>query len=168
MRLFRPNTRPGRAPDHPTLPARLRLCLAVLAVLVCGHVAGAGVVTVSQPWLPPAARHASTPLYLVLGTSEPATLVGARSPLGEVQLYDGKRRVEAWPLVPGATLVMTVNGPHLVVRDIDHALARSERVPITLRLRDADGDVHEIEVDAEVRLRSPIDDERRAHGMHPH
>ena len=137
-------------------------------MLVCGYVAGAGVVTVSQPWLPPAASHASTPLYLVLGTSEPATLVGARSPLGDVQLYDGQRRIDAWPLVPGATLVMTLRGPHLVVRNLDRALARSERVPVTLRLRDADGDVQEIEVSAEVRLRSPIDDERRAHGMHPH
>jgi periplasmic copper chaperone A len=142
--------------------------LALLGLLVSLHVAATGVVTVSQPWLEPAARHASTPLYLVLGNSEPATLVGARSPLGDVQLRNGTRRIDAWPLVPGAPVTMTLQGPHLIVRNVNRALVRADRVPVTLRLRDADGQVREIDVDAEVRLRSPIDDERRAHAMHPH
>jgi hypothetical protein len=38
-----------------------------------------------------------------------------------------------------------------------------DRVSIILTVRDGDGTVHEIPVNAEVRIRSPIDDERRAH-----
>ena len=42
-------------------------------------------------------------------------------------------------------------------------LARGERVPLVLMVRDGTGRVQEIAVQAEVRLRSALEDERRSH-----
>ena len=125
-----------------------------------------GVVTVSQPWVRPAALRAATPAYLVLGSSEPLTLVGARSDAGPVALVRGKARVDSFAVTAGTPLDLAPNGPHLELRGVTRALVRGQRVGLTLMLRDASGATREIDVNAEVRLRSPIDDERRAHGEH--
>jgi hypothetical protein len=142
------------------------LILAFAGLFSCPALS-AGVVTVNQPWVRPAAARATTPAYLVLGSSEAATLVAARSPLGEVALMRGKARVEEIALTPGTPLAMTAQGPHLSIRSLAKPLALGARVPLTLVLRDAAGATRDVDVDAEVRLRSPIDDERRAHG-HAH
>ena len=140
--------------------------LVTLFVLATTPAAAAGVVTVSQPWVRPAALHASTPAYLVLGSSEAATLVAARSPVGDVVVLHGTARVDAVPIAAGVPLAMQKEREHLLLQRITRKLAPGERVPLTLVLRDAAGALREIDVDAEVRLRSPIDDERRAHGHH--
>jgi copper(I)-binding protein len=140
------------------IPALLSLVLCLAA-----SCADAAVVTVSQPWVRPATARATTPVYMVLGSSEAATLVKASSPLGAVVLMHGKAAASEIALVPGEPLAMTAQGPHLAIRGLAKALARGERVSLTLVLRDAAGATRDIAVDAEVRLRSPIDDERRAH-----
>ena len=147
---------------------------AIPAALVVGlsvhpqsHARAAGVVTVNQPWVRPASARATTPAYLVLGSSEAAALVGARSPLGEVVLMRGRAAVEEIPIPAGTPIAMTPQGPHLAIRKVAQPLATGARVPLTLVLRDAAGATRDVDVSAEVRLRSPVDDERREHG-HPH
>jgi len=153
-------------------PVNSVLRSAIPALLALGLLAGvspaiAGVVTVSQPWVRPASTRATTPVYMVLGSSEAATLVRARSALGNVVLMRDKAVVDGIALTPGAALAMTAQGPHLAIRGLARSLAQGERVPLTLVLRDGAGATRDIAVDAEVRLRSPIDDERRAHA-HDH
>ena len=126
----------------------------------------AGVVTVSQPWARPAALHASAPVYLELGSSDDLTLVAARSSLGNVALMRGNARVDDIAVTAHVPLPMAAAREHLVLERVSRRLVRGERVPLTLVLRDAQGVTREIEVSAEVRLRSPLDDERRAHGRH--
>ena len=157
--------RRGAIPLPRGAPARFAGCVALALLGLAPLAADAlGVVTVSQPWVRPAGAHAATPAYLVLGSSEAATLVAVRSPLGEVALMRGAARIGELALPAGAPLAMSAQGPHLLLRGLARSLARGERVPLTLVLRDAAGAVQEIDVSAEVRLRSPIDDERRAHG----
>ena len=147
---------------------RLRAAIPIaLALLASARVLAGGVVTVNQPWVRPGAAHAATPLYLVLGSSEAATITAARSPVGEVALMRGQEKIGEIAIAPGTPLAMTPDGPHLVIRRLAQPLAIGARVPLTLVLRDAAGATRDIEVSAEVRLRSPLDDERRAHG-HAH
>ena len=126
----------------------------------------AGVVTVSQPWARPAALHASTPVYLELGSSDDVTLVAVRSSLGNVALMRGNARVHDIGLAAHVPLPMAAAREHLVLERVSRRLVTGDRVPLTLVLRDAQGATREIDVSAEVRPRSPIDDERRAHGRH--
>jgi len=141
------------------------LTAAVLAgSAVCAR--AVGVVTVNQPWVRPAGLHASTPAYAVFGSSEATTIVAASSPLADVALMRGKARVDAIAVQAGVPIEMSAHGPHLLLRGLTRALAVGQRVPLTLMLQDASGTTRQIDVDAEVRLRSPIDDERRAHGKH--
>jgi copper(I)-binding protein len=139
----------------------------LIGTLLSNSVYAAGVVTVNQPWVRPAAAHATTPVYFVLGSSEAASLVAARSPLGVVVLMRGKAIVDAIPIAAGAPLAMSAQGPHLAIRGLAKPLARGDRVPLTIVLRDEAGATRDIDVDAEVRLRSPVDDERREHA-HAH
>ena len=142
------------------------IVLLIAAVLAGWAVAAraTGVVTVNQPWVRPAGLHASTPAYAVVGSSEATTLVGARSPLGDVALMRGKARVDEIAVPAGVPVEMSAQGPHLVLRGLTRALAVGQRVPLTVELRDATGATRKVDIDAEVRLRSPIDDERHAHG----
>ena len=152
-----------------TLRAAIPLLLAL--TLAPALVLAAGVVTVNQPWVRPAAARATTPVYVVLGSSEAATLTAARSPFGAVALMRGKVAVDTIAIPAGTPLAMTAQGAHLEIRELTRSLAPGGRVPLTLTLRDAAGAARDIDVDAEVRLRSPLDDERRGHGhshAHPH
>lgn len=148
------------------LRAAIPAALALFA-LAPAHAPAAGVVTVNQPWVRPAAAHATAPVYFVIGSSEAAALVAARSPFGEIALLRGKTSVEEIAVTAGTPLAMTAQGPHLAIRKVTKPLAVGARVPLTLVLRDASGATRDIAVDAEVRLRAPIDDERLEH-RHAH
>jgi len=55
-------------------------------------------------------------------------------------------------------------GTRIVLARVERTLKRGDRVPLTLVLKYADGATQDIEVDAEVRRRSPSED----HGVHRH
>jgi copper(I)-binding protein len=129
---------------------------------------GVDVVTVNQPWLHPAPAGGSAGVFLILGSSTGARLVGARSSDGEVSLMRGKARATEIDVPPGEPLALTQAGPHLLVRKLNRRVVLGDHVSLTLTLRDAQGGTQDIPVQAEVRHRSPIDDERRAHGAHKH
>jgi copper(I)-binding protein len=150
-----------------TMNARyaLQLACAALAFAATGACATA-VVTVSQPWVRPAAAHAMTRAFLVLGSSTDATLVAARSPIAQVVLMRGAAPMDGIAVAAGKPVPMSDAGPHLALRGVARALKLGDRVPLTLTLRHADGRVQDIDVSAEVRRHSPIDDERRAHAKH--
>jgi periplasmic copper chaperone A len=63
------------------------------------------------------------------------------------------------PLAPGKA--------HVALVRLKRTVKLGERVALTLTIEGADGVRQDIPVLAEVRMRSPIDDEMRAH-HHPH
>ena len=140
-----------------------------LALLAFAPVASlAAVISVSEPWVRPAAAGASTDAFMELTVSQDATLVDVRTPVAtKVALARGRDRSAppfALPLAAQRTLLMSERGTRIVLSRIDRPLKRGERVPLTLVLRYADGTTQDIEVDAEVRRRSPSED----HGVHRH
>jgi copper(I)-binding protein len=128
---------------------------------------GPGVVTVTQPWVAPASRGGTTGAYFVLRSSRPARVVAASSPRGTASLMQGRQPVAEIALPAGEPVAFTAAGAHVALRGVGRALAMGDRVPVTLTLRNDDGSMLPIEVNAEVRRRSPIDDERRAHRVVP-
>jgi hypothetical protein len=160
----------GQQASPARIPGIARWLLAWAVALHVGAAAAIGVVTVSDSWVQPARANGSTSVYFVLGSSVDTALVGARSDAGEVRLARGKASVDAIDVAAGQPLAMSARGPHVVIRKLSRRLALGDRVTLTLSLRDAQGNRQEIPVDAEVRHRSPLDDERRAHahGEHKH
>lgn len=126
------------------------------------------VVAVGEPWVRPGVARASTEAYLELSTSEPMTLVGARSPAAAAVAIRAAgaptRTIAMLPLPAGAKVRLAPGAHRLALAGLLRPLALGERVSITLLLEAPDGSRREIPVDAEVRRRSPTDDERRAHG----
>jgi copper(I)-binding protein len=143
------------------------------AVLACAFLSIAtstawatDVVTVSEPWVRPVAAQGTTRAFLVLGSSNDATLVAARSPIAEVDLVRGEQRAQGVPIEAGKPMPMSDGGPHLVLRRVARTLKLGDRVPLTLTLRHGDGRMQDIDTSAEVRRRSPIEDERLHHHHH--
>ena len=128
----------------------------------------AAVITVNEPWMRPAAKGASTDVFMELTVSERAAIVDIRTPAAaKIAVAKGSRRVAPpFPvdLVAQETLLMRDAGTHIVLSGLARALKRGDRVPLTLVLAYADGTTQDIEVDAEVRRRSPSED----HGVHRH
>jgi copper(I)-binding protein len=141
--------------------------LLFVAGLAAGAYGGpaAAVFTVSEPWVLPTSGR-DTEAYMELASSEGSTLVGARSKVAarvDVRTREATKAAAGLPLPARMPVMLAPAKDRLVLRQLDRKLKVGDRVPITLLLRDEKGVTTEIEVDAEVRLRSPTDDERRGH-----
>jgi copper(I)-binding protein len=132
------------------------------ALLALSGPAGAAGVNITEPWVRPAAAGETTEAYLRILSSEDATLVDARSPAARATalVTASKRTPPPFSLALPAkeTVRLKAGGVRLALVQVAHPLKVSERVPITLVLRYADGRTQDIEVDAEVRRRSPSAD----------
>jgi periplasmic copper chaperone A len=127
---------------------------------------------VNQPWLRPAKSGQSTEMYMNLTSTDGAALVGVHTDeaAGIVIRGPGKdaRTLDTLPL-PAKTLVALAPGKtRLVVIKLARTVRLGERVAITLTIQGADGVRQEIPLQAEARMRSPVDDELRSHGQHSH
>ena len=120
---------------------------------------------VNQPWIPPARKAQTTYAYMNLTSTDGATILDARSEdARRVSLHSAPSAAAAGLALPAKTEVSLIPGHgHLTLTGLTRALKIGDRVKITLTVRDDDGTLHEIAVNAEVRHRSPVDDERRAH-----
>jgi copper(I)-binding protein len=136
----------------------------VTLALVAGD-AGA-LFIVNQPWVLPAAKGGSTAVYMDLTSTEGATLVAAKSDAAEsVSIRGPKGTPRGAPLaLPARTIVhLAPNGYRLVLERTTRSIKRGERVLLTLVIEASDGSRQEIGVNAEARLDSPLDAERRMH-----
>ena len=156
----------------PILP-RCRCATAVAAALLCSqalcqNLGTVPVFVVNQPWVAPARKAQTTHAYMNLTSTDGATLLGARSEDAQrVSLHLAHSAAAAGLVLPARSEVSLAPAhDHLRLARLIRALKIGDRVKITLTLRDNDGAVHEIPVNAEVRNRSPFDDERRAHHHH--
>jgi len=120
---------------------------------------------VNQPWVKPGTRN--TEAYMVLTSTEGATLIGVRSSIAAQVSLRGPglrgRARQGLPLPAGTAIALRPGADRIVLTSLTRPLRPGERVPFILRIETASGGREEIAVDAEVRLESPLDAERRAH-----
>jgi periplasmic copper chaperone A len=123
---------------------------------------------VNQPWLLPAGKTQTTRAFMHLTSTDGTLLVRAKSDDAQaVTIHSARARAGAPLALPAARKVtLAPGGDHLTLTGLTHTLRLGDRVTIRLTLRDADGTEREIPVSAEVRQRSPLDDERRARHHH--
>ncbi|HEX3633305.1 MAG TPA: copper chaperone PCu(A)C [Casimicrobiaceae bacterium] len=125
---------------------------------------------VNQPWVRPAAAGRSTEAYMNLTSTDGATLVAARSDHAAATTLHrpgSDERAAADLALPARTIVELAPGKYrFSLRRLNKTIKLGDVVPMTLTLRSADGVLQDIAVATVGRLRSPVDDERRAHGHH--
>jgi copper(I)-binding protein len=146
------------------LPAR-RLALAGAVGFALLASDASAMFIVNQPWVRPARKTQATNAYMNLTSTGGATLLAARSEdARRVSLRSADSTAAAGLVLPAKSEIALAPGhDHLTLTGLTRALKIGDRINITLTVRDDDGTVQEITINAEVRLRSPIDDERRAH-----
>ena len=149
---------------------RFRCAAAVAVALLCPqalcqNLGTVGVFVVNQPWLHPARKAQTTHAYMNLTSSDGAVLVSASSEdARRVSLRSARGAAAAGLALPAKSEVALAPGrDHLTLTGLTRTLKIGDRVKITLVVRNDNGTAHEIAVNAEVRHRSPVDDERRAH-----
>jgi copper(I)-binding protein len=157
----------SRSPRSPTLV--LLFTLAFALTLATG--AAQALTVVNQPWVRPATAGRSTEAYMNLTSTEGATLVAARSDLAAATTLHrpgSDSRAAAELALPARAIVELAPGHYrLSLHRLNKTIKLGDIVALTLTLRSADGALQDIAVGAVARLRSPVDDERRAHG-HQH
>jgi len=163
-----------RDPCHVRAFGRAVVLASALLALSPASASAAGLFIVNEPWIRPAAA-GSTDVYMNLRSSEGAMLVGVRCELAATvtmempdNAHRGKFQAATRISLPaGETVRLSPGQAHLRLNAIRHALKLGDHVALVLTLEAADGTTQEIPVNAEVRRRSPTDDEMHAHG-HPH
>ena len=126
---------------------------------------------VNQPWVRPAQAAQTTEAYMNLTSTEGATLVGVSTEAARAATIRAPGNVAIATTkvaLPPKLLVALAPGQYrIVLNQLLRTLKVGDRVNLTLTIEQDDGSRQDIAVNAEVRLRSPIDDERRAH-KHSH
>jgi copper(I)-binding protein len=126
---------------------------------------------VNLPWARPAQRGQATEAYMDLTSTDGATLVGVTSDAAGTATIRAPGKTSSKIIrvpLPARTLVaLAPGGYRIALSGMMRPLKLGDRVTLTLTIEAADGSRQDISVDAEVRLRSPLDDERRAH-QHTH
>ena len=140
---------------------------ALVVALMLASTAAHAVFTVNAPWVRPTTERSATEAYMRLTSTEGAVLKEAKSPIATSVVIraagSAHRILPELALPAGTAILLAPDEVRLVLRGLAHPLAVGERVPLVLTIEGADGSHVQIPVNAEVRVRSPIDDERRAH-----
>ena len=122
---------------------------------------------VNQPWVSPAQKSQTTHAYMNLTSTDGATLLSATSEdAWSVSLHSARGALVVIALPVKSEVALAPDHDRLTLTGLRRTLKIGDRVKITLVVRDDNGAVNEVDVNAEVRIRSPIDDERRAHHDH--
>jgi copper(I)-binding protein len=120
---------------------------------------------VNQPWVKPGTR--ATEAYMILTSTDGATLIGVRSPIAAQAVLRGPQSrgqpLASLPLPAGSAIALRPNAERVALTGLARALKLGERVPLTLVIETSAGRREEIAVDAEVRAESPLDAERAHH-----
>jgi copper(I)-binding protein len=122
---------------------------------------------VNQPWVSPAQKSQTTHAYMNLTSTDGATLLSATSEdARSVSLHSARGALVVIALPVKSEVALAPDHDRLTLTGLRRTLKIGDRVKITLVVRDDNGAVNEVDVNAEVRICSPIDDERRAHHDH--
>lgn len=142
----------------------LTLSLALMAALSMPGGAQAADVLVSQAWIRPAVKGQSgTGGFMRLISTQGATLVGFESPVAKAELHemamDGDvmrmRPIQALTLPAGRPVDLKPGSYHLMLIGLKKPLNAGESVPLTLKLKTADGKAIQQKVSVPVQARAP-------------
>ena len=154
----------------PRWPPFIPLFALTLALALPAAVAQA-LTVVNQPWVLPARAGHTTEAFMNLTSTEGATLVAAHSDsAAATTLHRPGRdaRAAAELALPAGAIVELAPGKYrFSLRRLSKNVKLGDIVPMMLTIRSVDGVRQDIAVRAVARLRSPVDDERRAH-RHQH
>ena len=147
------------------LPAS-RMALAGAAAFALLASDASALFIVNQPWVKPGAR--TSEAYMVLTSTEGATLIGVRSPVAasaslRAAATSGERVRATFAMPAGLPIALRPGAERIALSGLSRPLKLGQRVALTLTIETAAGRREEILVDAEVRNESPLDAERRAH-----
>jgi copper(I)-binding protein len=127
---------------------------------------------VNQPWVRPAKSGQATEVYMNLTSTDGASLVAVHTEEAAAIVIrgpgKGARTVPMLPLPAGTLVALAPGRNRLAMIELTRGVKLGDRLALTLTIESADGTRQDIPVLAEARLRSPLDDERRAHHAHPH
>ncbi len=141
--------------------------MALSIAIACMGAQSQAVIVVTEPWVRPGAANASVDAYMRLMSSTDTTLIGVRSDAAASVVLRSPAGKSVAPLVltmPANEVVkLHATGYRLVLQKLSRGLRTDDRVPMVLTVRNADGSVQDIAIDAEVRLHSPTDDHMRPH-----
>jgi copper(I)-binding protein len=153
-----------------------RLKPLVASLLWCGvsslaSAQSAPIVKVESPWLRPAvAGQSGTGGFARLTSAQGATLVGVASPVAAVaeiheMAMEGDvmkmRAIESLPLPAGQAVELKPGGHHLMLMQLKQPLPAGSSVPVTLKLKAADGKLSEQRVDFKVQASAPSGDTKQ-------
>jgi copper(I)-binding protein len=127
------------------------------------------VLSVNEPWMRLTPDGRSADAFMKLRSSDPLTLVAADSFAARATtIRTGENRVAKSLALPANTLVdLKPEESRIRLTGLVRRIRIGEFVPLTLFLRDAQGIEQQLFVNAEVRQRSPTEDETSGHG-HSH
>jgi periplasmic copper chaperone A len=141
-------------------------CAPLAGILMLFATTALAGVIVNAPWVRSTPERTATEAYLRLTSTEDATLKEARSAIATSVIIraagSNSRTLPQLALPAGVPVILAPDAARLVLRGLAHPLAVGERVPLVLTIEAANGMRHEVSVSAEVRVRPPADDERRA------
>jgi copper(I)-binding protein len=141
--------------------------LAFAILMGLGSTDAEAIFIASEPWVRPAARGHSTEAYMLLTSTEGATLVGVHCAAAasiEIRPAGASRSpVRELALPAGEKVMLAPKANRIVLRSLHRSLKLGDRVAIVLIVKAVDGGRQEIPLDAEVRLNSPTDDHLRPH-----
>lgn len=127
---------------------------------------------VNEPWVRMSADARSAEIYMRLTSTEGATLISVTSSAAsKVALRapgTAKRTVGELPLPANTLINLRAHDYRITLNGLKRRIKLGEHVPLTLTIRSADGSLQEVPINAEVRKRSPTDDESHAHGHRGH
>ena len=127
---------------------------------------------VNQPWARPAKSGQATEVYMNLTSTDGASLVAVHTEEAAAIVIRGPgkaaRTVPMLPLPAGTVVALAPGMYRLAMFSLTRSIKLGDRLALTLTIEGADGNRQDIPVLAEARLRSPLEDERRAHHAHSH
>lgn len=147
-------------------PRRLLAAAAIAALPAFFCATAHAVLSISEPWVRPAADGRSAAVFMKLASSDEAALVGVDSfaaRTAAIRAPGRSRPLPELPLPAGVPVEMKPDGVRIDLGGLVRRLKFGEHVPVTLILRSSTGLQQKLYVNAEVRRHSPTDDELNPH-----
>jgi periplasmic copper chaperone A len=149
---------------------RLNWACGLVLMLFAAHVNALFIV--NQPWARPANAGRSTEVYMNLTSTDGATLVAVRTDAAKGIAIrapgKGVQSADRLPLPPGTLVALAPGKDRLAMIGLTRNAKLGDQIVLTLTIEAVDGTRQDIPVLAEVRMRSPIDDELHSGHKHSH
>jgi len=159
-----PQRAAASADRRPRRTHRILACALALAVVPLD---ASATIAVNAPWVRIIAGTTSAEAYMELQSSTDAALVAVHTDAArKVTIRPPDTRpapIAELPLPAGTPVGLVPGGVRLTLGQLTRKLKQGDRIPLTLVIRTGEGSRQEIPITAEVRRRSPLEDERRAH-----